>query len=75
MGNAITHVRQGATKRIYVRPEKVAKKIKKIRRVLGYPDVVRCKVCWKKLALDEAVLVGGGGNQGHRDFFMCEDHR
>jgi len=72
----LTHMDRGdGRKRIYARPERVVKQIQKVRRVLGYPKRVTCKVCYKKIWIEEADLVGGGGNQGHRDFFMCKSHR
>jgi len=64
-------------KRIYHRPVKreKPKKVVKLRSSFGLPSQVVCKVCGKKIPQTEAVLVLGGGTQGHRDFYMCLKHQ
>jgi len=64
-------------RRIYHRPAKAPKLVRvvKLRSSWGLPAEVTCKLCYKRISQEEAVLVGGGGTQGHREFYMCLKHK
>lgn len=48
--------------------------IKKAKRVSGFPEYINCKVCYaKKVSIDNAVHVLGGGGNG-RSYYMCQKH-
>jgi len=68
-------------RRIYIRPQgtnkkinRIIKEVKKVRRVLGWPETMTCKVCYKKkVPIDKAILRQGiNGRRGN--YWMCRSH-
>jgi len=52
------------------------KKFTQIKRAIGLSEkkIVMCKVCYKKRPIKEMMLMEGGGIQGHRDYWSCNEH-
>ncbi len=61
-------------KRIYIRPTSDAKKALRLARKTRQPKVVRCKICFSVVDINETVEIEGGGTQGHPSFLMCIKH-
>lgn len=62
-------------RRIYVRPTSDARKARRLAKKTRQRKVVRCKVCFSVIDIDEAVEIDGGGTQGHLSFMMCRKHQ
>jgi len=58
-------------RRIYFRPKRT---IKRAKRILIPPKEVTCKLCHKRININDAILEEGGGIQGHRSFWICRSH-
>ena len=61
------------SKRTYFRPAKQEKRLAKIK-FLNPDRLVFCNVCRKRVEANSAVEVIGGGEQGHKTFWMCREH-
>ena len=66
-------------KRIYIRNHsqkvrRIITEVKKAGKVLGWPETIQCKVCYREdVPIEEATLRQGiNGRRG--DYFMCKSH-
>lgn len=61
-------------RRIYFRPMSrphAQQKIELDKKPKKEPKTCRCKVCFKVRPREEMKRIGGGGTQGHREYFIC----